>query len=280
MGDTKADFSNESYKPSNLFDLTGRIAIVTGGATGIGLGQAQGLAGAGARVYLLSRRGDVLADVVKKYGFAGYLEADVTNKESIEAAVQEFSRKEPRLDILVSNAGGPGPMHFGADTSSPEGSTDPAKKHESVSPEEYKKKILEANSFENWEDIFRVNSHALLFVAVSFLPLLAKGSEHGQQQKKKYTATVISTSSISAFVKQSQLHYAYNASKASVAHLTELIAYEFTYSQKSRIRVNSIGEWTAAPDERSRSSVIADQFDLSLSLSPLLFSPTSSPRCD
>lgn len=262
---TSADFSNESFKPSKLFDLSGRTAIVTGGATGeqrsmlvtkspieytdslpgilytgIGLAQAQGLAAAGAKVYILARRSDVTADVVKKYGFAGSLEADVTDKASIEKAVQEFSQKEQALDILVSNAGGPGPTHFGADTSSPEGSTDPAKKHEPISPEEYKKKILDNNSFDNWDDIFRLNSHALLFVAVAFLPLLAKGTERGRKHNPKYTATVISTSSISAFVKQSQMHYAYNASKASVAHLTELIAYEFTYSTKADIRVNSL----------------------------------------
>ncbi|CAO1633137.1 unnamed protein product [Sympodiomycopsis kandeliae] len=237
---TSADFSNESFKPSNLFNLSGRTAIVTGGATGIGLAQAQGLAAAGAKVYILSRRGDVIQDVVQKYGFAGTLEGDVTDKDSIEKAVEQFSAKEDHLDILVSNAGGPGPTHFGADTSSPEGSTDPAKKHNPISPEEYKKDIWKNNSFENWDEIFRLNSHALLFVAVAFLPLLAKGTERGQKQSPKYTSTVISTSSISAFVKQSQLHYAYNASKASVAHLTELIAYEFTYSTKADVRVNSV----------------------------------------
>lgn len=157
--------------------------------------------------------------------------------------MKEFSQKEDRLDILVSNAGGAGPMHFGADTSSPDGETDPAKKHQPVDPEEYKKRIWEANSFENWDELFRLNSHSLLFVAIAFLPLLAKGSAYGQQEqhgRKKWTATVIATTSISAWVKQSQMHYAYNASKASAAHLTELIAYEFTFSQKSPIRVNSV----------------------------------------
>ncbi|CAO1622434.1 unnamed protein product [Parajaminaea phylloscopi] len=240
---TKADFSNASFRPSKLFDLTGRIALVTGGGTGIGLAQAQGLAGAGAKVYILSRREEVIEDVVNKYGFAGSISADVTNKDSIEAAVREFSQKEDRLDILVSNAGGAGPTHFGADTSSPEGDTDPAKKHQPVEPEEYKKRIWRDNSFENWDELFRLNSHSLLFVSVAFLPLLAKGTEHGQRAtsgRSKYTATVIATTSISAFVKQSQMHFAYNASKASAAHLTELIAYEFTYSQKSSIRVNSV----------------------------------------
>lgn len=143
---------------------------------------------------------------------------------------------------------------FGADTSSPEGATDPAKKHEPVDAETYKERILSTNSFENWDEIFRLNSHALLFVATAFLPLLAKGSERGLGSKagsqggqgaggadgKKYTSTIISTSSISAMVKQSQMHYAYNASKASVKHLTDVIAYELTYSTTARVRVNSV----------------------------------------
>ena len=101
-----SEFSLEKFKPSNLFDLTGRVAIVTGGATGIGLSMSEGLAAAGAKVYILARRPEVTEDVVKKYGFAGALIADVTNKESIEGAVKEFEGKESRLDILVSNAGG------------------------------------------------------------------------------------------------------------------------------------------------------------------------------
>lgn len=191
-------------------------------------------------MYILARRPEVTEDVVKKYGFAGALIADVTNKESIEGAVKEFESKESRLDILVSNAGGAGPTHAGADTSSPDGATDPAKKHQPMSPEAYKKEILDNNSFENWDEIFRVNSHALMFVAVSFLPLLAKGTEFGQKQQRPYTATVISTSSISSMVNQSQMHFAYNASKSAVVRLTKTLAYEIAYSQTSKIRVNSI----------------------------------------
>ncbi|PWN19157.1 NAD(P)-binding protein [Microstroma glucosiphilum] len=233
-------FNYDHYKPQSLFSLEGRTAIVTGGGTGIGLAQAQGLAAAGAKVYLLSRRGELLEEVVKKYNFAGVLEGDVTSKDSIEDAVRQYSEKEQWLDILVSNAGGPGPTHFGADTSSPDGETDPAKKHEPVDAQTYKDRILKDNSFENWDDIFRLNSHSLLFLSVAFLPLLAKGSERGQQQQRKYTSTIIATTSISAFVKQSQMHFAYNASKASAAHLVELISYELTYSTKAKVRVNSV----------------------------------------
>lgn len=110
--------SNVSHlAPAKLNDLTGRVAVVTGGATGIGLFQACGLAAAGAKVYLASRRSEVLEQAVKHYGFAGFVECDVTNKESLLNLAKEMDKREGKVDVVVANAGGPGPTHFGADTS-------------------------------------------------------------------------------------------------------------------------------------------------------------------
>lgn len=155
MSTANSSSSNVAHlAPSKLFDLTGRVALVTGGATGIGLMQAQGLAAAGAKVYLASRRSDVLAQAVKQYNFAGFVETDVTNKQSLLDLAAELQRREGKLDVVIANAGGPGPTHFGADTSFPDGSSDPSKKLEKISAEEYAKSILEANTFENWNDLF------------------------------------------------------------------------------------------------------------------------------
>jgi len=49
-----------SYRPQNVYDLSGRVAIVTGGGTGIGLMIAQGLASSGAKVYITGRRLEIL----------------------------------------------------------------------------------------------------------------------------------------------------------------------------------------------------------------------------
>lgn len=209
--------SNEQLKPSTLFDLTDRVAVVTGGGTGIGLMQARGLHAAGARVYLVSRRGEVLDNAVKSWGFAGYLTADITSKAEIEQLVQDFEKKEGRVDILVANAGGPGPTHFGADTSFPDHSMEPGKGLKPKSAQDYKTEVLKDQDFKDWDDLFRLNVSQHMFLAVSFLPLLDLGSKRGLglPEGKKYTATFITTGSISGTVKQGQMHYAYNASKVS-----------------------------------------------------------------
>jgi len=89
-----------------LFDLSGRVAVVTGGNGGIGLGMAKGLAEAGAAIVVAGRDASKNEAAVKTLGTkAVAVEVDVTKEAScksmIEAAVARFGR----LDILVNNAG-------------------------------------------------------------------------------------------------------------------------------------------------------------------------------
>jgi NAD(P)-dependent dehydrogenase (short-subunit alcohol dehydrogenase family) len=56
-----------SYRPQNIYDLSGRVAIVTGGGTGIGLMIAQGLASSGAKVYITGRRLEILQKVADSW---------------------------------------------------------------------------------------------------------------------------------------------------------------------------------------------------------------------
>ena len=90
----------------SAFDLSGRVALVTGGNGGIGLGMAQGLAEAGARVLVVGRDAGKNAAAVTALGegHAGFV-ADVTIAAACAAAVAEAERLFGRLDILVNNAG-------------------------------------------------------------------------------------------------------------------------------------------------------------------------------
>lgn len=235
--------SSAELAPATLFDLKGRVAVITGGGTGIGLMQGRALHAAGCKVYIIGRRGEVLDNAVRTYGFAGKFEGDMTSKEDIERVAREAESAEGKVDILIANAGGSGPTHHGADTSFPTHENDPAPggKLQRMSPQEYKNEIWKKNDFSNWDDLFHINTHHILFVAIAFLPLMARASELGLQNKQRpYTATFVSTGSISGLVKQAQMHYAYNAAKAAANHLTELLAFEFTQTTTAKIRVNCL----------------------------------------
>ena len=87
-----------------LFDLTGKVAIVTGGNGGIGLGMARGLAAAGAKVVVAGRNAAKSAAAAKAIG-GDAIEVDVKSETSLQALVSKTVKRHRRLDILVNNAG-------------------------------------------------------------------------------------------------------------------------------------------------------------------------------
>lgn len=94
----------------NYFDLSGRVAVVTGASTGLGLQMAEAFASQGANVVLLARRQNLLeencAAIKEKYGVEALpLACDITDTEKVKAAVAATIEKFGRVDILVNNAG-------------------------------------------------------------------------------------------------------------------------------------------------------------------------------
>jgi 2-dehydro-3-deoxy-D-gluconate 5-dehydrogenase len=94
---------------SALFDLTGKVAIVTGGNGGIGFGMAQGLAEAGAAIAVVGRNeaksNAAVAELKARGATAISITADVTDKAAVAHMVERTERELGRLDILVNNAG-------------------------------------------------------------------------------------------------------------------------------------------------------------------------------
>ncbi len=92
-----------------MFDLNGKVALVTGGNGGIGLGMALGLAQAGARVVVGARNAQKSADAVQALKATGSdsfaLAVDVTDEASVAALFDQLIERCGRLDILVNNAG-------------------------------------------------------------------------------------------------------------------------------------------------------------------------------
>jgi 2-deoxy-D-gluconate 3-dehydrogenase len=89
-----------------MFDLSGRVAIVTGGNGGIGLGMARGLIEAGASVVVAARNKEKSAKAAAALGERAIaIEVDVANEASVKALVEQTVAKFGRIDILINNAG-------------------------------------------------------------------------------------------------------------------------------------------------------------------------------
>ena len=89
-----------------LFDLSGRTAIVTGGNGGIGLGMARGLSHAGAVVAVVGRNREKSRAAASSLGSGAFaVEADVSQAGEVQAMVAKVAERTGRIDILVNNAG-------------------------------------------------------------------------------------------------------------------------------------------------------------------------------
>lgn len=215
----------------NVYDVSGRVALVTGGGTGIGLMIAQALSANGAKVYIGSRRGEVIEQTAKENTpkVAGQIipiELDVSKKESIKKAVEIISQNDGKLDILFNNAAITGPVSpFFNDDSKPE-NKDPGTLGDA---------LFDNESFEEWGGLYSNNVASIFFVTTAFLGLLHKASD----ARGAWSASVTNISSMSGQLKISQNKFAYNSAKAANIHLTKMFSTELAI-KNIPVRVNTI----------------------------------------
>lgn len=191
----------------NLFSLEGKIALVTGGAKGIGAMITQGLVESGAKVYIASRSKEACEDFAKEMNVLGKgscigLSVDLSNMDSIQALVQSISSKESHLDILINNAG----ATWGAPL------------------EEFPEK--------GWDKIMNLNTKGPFFLTQALLPLLKKAATMVEP------ARIVMISSVAAVSSESLSSYSYGPSKAAIAQLGKMLARDLA---KDHILVNTIG---------------------------------------
>ena len=94
----------------NYFDLTGRVAVITGCSTGLGVQMAHALANQGAAIVALARRKEkveeVAAELTKEYGVKAVgISCDITDTDAVNNAVDNIIKEFGRIDILINNAG-------------------------------------------------------------------------------------------------------------------------------------------------------------------------------
>ena len=186
-----------------LFALSGRVAIVTGGSRGLGEEMAEGLAEAGAALMICARREQWLAPTLERFKALGFrvdgMVADVSDPASVQAVVDKTIASYGRLDILVNNAG----VSWGAQ------------------PEEM--------PLDKWQKVIDINlTGAFLFAQAA-----------GREMLKRNYGRIINVASIAGLhAAVDGPHYAaYAASKAGLMGLTRELAASWG---RQNIRVNAI----------------------------------------
>ena len=185
----------------SMFDLTGKKALVTGAAVGIGRACAMALAEAGADVAIIdidARTGAATADDIKAMGRQSlFIECDVTVKDQVQQMVKEVADTFGRLDIAVNNAG---IAILGAD---------------------------EEIDQRDWDKVIDVN------LTGTFLCAQAEAQQMIRQNPTE--GRIINTASMSARI--ANCNASYDASKAGVVHMTKTLAVEWG---RFNINVNCI----------------------------------------
>jgi NAD(P)-dependent dehydrogenase (short-subunit alcohol dehydrogenase family) len=192
----------------NPFDLSGRIAVITGGGTGLGRGMAGGLAQAGAHVVLAGRRQAVVeqaaAEIRAAGGVADGVVVDVTRPGELPAFFDGIVTRFGRLDILVNNAGTNRRNH-----------------------------CLDYTE-QDWDTVLNVNLKSVFFCSQAAARIM----------KERGGGKIINTASLASYAAAPN-QAAYAPSKGGVKMLTMLLAMELA---PFKINVNAIGPgWFRTP---------------------------------
>ena len=180
---------NTQYK--NLFDVSGKVALVTGGSRGIGEMIAEGYVANGVKTYISARKVeacDATAARLSEQGECISIPADLSTMAGIQALSDEIKSRESQLDILVNNAG----ATWGAP--------------------------IEEFPEAGWDKVMDINVKGPFFLTQAMLPLLEAAASDGDP------ARIINVGSVDGLNVNRMPTFSYGPSKAAVHHLTRALA--------------------------------------------------------
>ncbi len=191
---------------SDLYGVSGKVALVTGGGTGIGRMISEALAMGGARVLICSRKFyavEAAANEINALGHSGKVEAfagDVGSEKGVAAIVAEVQNRTDKLNILVNNAG----IAWGAP--------------------------LGQFPHKAWRKVMAVNVDGLFHLTQSLLPMLTGAATDDDPSR------VINLGSVTGAAPLGDGAYSYAVSKAAVHHMTRILGKELA---SQRVTVNA-----------------------------------------
>lgn len=191
---------------SDLFSVKGKIALITGGAQGMGYMIAEGMVKAGAKVYITSRKADICsasAAALSEFGDCIGLPADLDTPEAIVDLANRFKEQESQLDILINNAG----RTWGAP--------------------------LETFPDKAWAPIMAVNVQGPFTLIRELLPQLRKSGSGSNLNP----ARIINIGSLAGKSIEPLSAYSYVSSKAAIHHLSRVLAADLA---PDNITVNAV----------------------------------------
>ncbi|EPQ55059.1 NAD P-binding protein [Gloeophyllum trabeum ATCC 11539] len=231
-----ADSVLQNLTARNLFDLRGVIAVVTGGATGIGLMISTTLMANGATVYTVGPKQEELDNVAKlwndgagknpnmgrMHGIAG----DVRLKSEAKRLAEEVAKREEHITVLFNNAG----IVQGSTTRPKAGAT----------AADFVSAYFDHVTEEDFDNTLRTNTFGPYWLSFAFLPLLEKWKSPENQFSQRFVPQIIMTSSQTGWTKDVVLalqSFPYHFSKAAIGAATASLAHELL---PLGIRVNGI----------------------------------------
>ena len=176
---------------SHLFDVNGKVALITGGSRGIGFMMARGYVEAGMRVYITARKAEQCEAAAAALSCAGEchaLPADLSRMDEIERVAATLAAREPELHVLINNAG----TQWGAS--------------------------IDAFPEKGWDKVMDLNVKSPFFLMQKLLPQLEAAARDGDP------ARVINVGSVDGMHTSIFDNFSYAPSKAALHHLSRMLA--------------------------------------------------------
>ncbi|KAI0837708.1 hypothetical protein F5Y06DRAFT_270039 [Hypoxylon sp. FL0890] len=218
-------------KVSELFNVDGLVAVITGGGSGLGLYAARSLDANGAKaVYIVGRREKTLKEAASTAANGNIIPivGDVSDKESLRQIADKVRQEQGYVNFLFANAGCSGVVHSSA-VSNPDGT----KRDFTVA--ELQQKLFEPE-MSDFTKALHMNNTTVFYTIVAFLDLLDAGN---RARNVPQDSQILVTGSTSGLVPHLSRSFSYAASKAAVAHFVKMLA-TFLGANGLRIRANTV----------------------------------------